>query len=341
MKTNRIDSLDIARPLMMLGVVLIHSSMIMELPTEMNGSTAERLMIFFSQDLSGGCVPAFYIISGFLFFSSKKHFDQASYIAKLKRRFRSLIIPYLLWNLIASAIFLFKTIALGYDGMGIVNNGSVNFLRFLEGFWATADGYPFDFPMWFIRDLIIMIIVSPVFYILARRTWATVLTIVAAISFAFPVVGTPYFLLGAWIAIHHKTISTRLLAIGSCLLLTCVLLNLWGNEMNHIALDICKFARNIGVTSGAVLFGRYACRHGITASSNLQEMVFFVYAFHGVYCTLLRKSILSIVGFKDSLNILSAYFLTFAILIVVSALCYVILRHIVPHLISVLCGSRG
>lgn len=225
--------------------------------------------------------------------------------------------------------------------MGIVNNGSMNFLRFLEGFWATSDGYPFDFPMWFIRDLIIMIIASPIFYIAARQTWATVLITIAAIWLAFPIVGVPYFLIGAWIAIHHKTISTRLLAIGSCLLLTCVLLNLMGNEMTDIVRNICIFARNLGVTSGAILLGRYICRHRTTASSNLQEMVFFVYAFHGLYCTLLRKSILSLLGLDNSFSILLAYFLTFVTLILTSILCYVVLKRISPHLISVLCGARS
>ena len=47
-------------------------------------------------------VPAFFFISVFLFFLSKKN-----YIVKLRSRFHSLFIPYVLWNLLVLLLYVF------------------------------------------------------------------------------------------------------------------------------------------------------------------------------------------------------------------------------------------
>lgn len=45
-------------------------------------------------------VPLFFLISGFLFFY-RRDFDETVYKQKLKSRFMTLFIPYVLWNMIA------------------------------------------------------------------------------------------------------------------------------------------------------------------------------------------------------------------------------------------------
>ena len=56
--------------------------------------------VYFSGILTAVCVPFFFWISGLLFFY-KTDFSLPIYFKKLRRRFRSLFIPYILWNIIA------------------------------------------------------------------------------------------------------------------------------------------------------------------------------------------------------------------------------------------------
>ncbi len=54
----------------------------------------------FSDILFGPAVPLFFMISGFLFFVGVNKFDTATYKCKILSRARTLLIPYLIWNLI-------------------------------------------------------------------------------------------------------------------------------------------------------------------------------------------------------------------------------------------------
>ena len=45
-------------------------------------------------------VPLFFFISGYLFFLQKE-FNRQEYLRKLQKRVKTLLVPYLLWNLIA------------------------------------------------------------------------------------------------------------------------------------------------------------------------------------------------------------------------------------------------
>ena len=58
---------------------------------------------FFSEVLPQIGVPLFFIISGYLFFH-KDQFDCHVYKQKLLKRARTLLVPYLLWNLVAALI---------------------------------------------------------------------------------------------------------------------------------------------------------------------------------------------------------------------------------------------
>jgi surface polysaccharide O-acyltransferase-like enzyme len=76
------------------------------------------LYLLLSDGICRLAVPTFFIISGFLFFINVTDFTWEQYKYKIKRRFRSLVIPYFLWNLIAiilsvAALALLPSISLG------------------------------------------------------------------------------------------------------------------------------------------------------------------------------------------------------------------------------------
>lgn len=87
-------------------------------------------------------------------------------------------------------------------------------------FWGVDSQGPWNGPLWFLRDLFVMMVLSPVFEFVIRKTkWLLPLLglslmignfagdkIIRGLSY----VGVTYFSLGAYIGIYHKDILTTL-----------------------------------------------------------------------------------------------------------------------------------
>lgn len=75
--------------------------------------------VFFSHVLAHIAVPIFFFISGYLFFIKTPILTKEIYIDKLKKRWNSLVIPYLLWNifpiLVVACLWFLKYIIFNHD----------------------------------------------------------------------------------------------------------------------------------------------------------------------------------------------------------------------------------
>ena len=59
-----------------------------------------------SYGLCASAVPLFFLISGFLYFKGcESQFGLKDYMAKNRKRLRTLLIPYLLWNIFTLLLF--------------------------------------------------------------------------------------------------------------------------------------------------------------------------------------------------------------------------------------------
>ena len=100
-------SIDFLRFPLIVGVVLIHahfSNVIMNgvnvnILHEYSCPIYDTTSYFFSELIGRIAVPLFFFISGFLFFYRSKEFSLSVYRHKLKNRGRSILLPYLFWNL--------------------------------------------------------------------------------------------------------------------------------------------------------------------------------------------------------------------------------------------------
>ncbi len=138
---------------LIVGVVFIHCGGMIDAPQKGNVSDWYYWIIrMFSGVLPLVCVPLFFIISGFLFF-----YKNGSYRNKLYKRMYSLGIPYLIWNILGIIIICFKHFALPkyfpkWNDWDTCLNSFLNIFR--------CSGTPPDYPLWFIRDLIVIVIFS-------------------------------------------------------------------------------------------------------------------------------------------------------------------------------------
>lgn len=108
-------------------------------------------------------VPSFYFISGLLFY---KMTSGAEIKRKLKKRVRTLLIPYLIWN----TLFLFIFYAMIHipfigDKMNMVNF-ELNISTVTRGIFLSAFS-----PLWFVKNLIVFVACAPLLYQIIKRKY--------------------------------------------------------------------------------------------------------------------------------------------------------------------------
>ena len=114
------------------------------------------------------------------------------YVQKMKNRFKSLFIPYIIWNIIAllSKLAVFLLCLSFIFKNAYMKQLDVRMSTFLYELWDASKGmviepeilsappsqrltneiFPADAPLWFVRDLMIVAISTPVLYWLLKRT---------------------------------------------------------------------------------------------------------------------------------------------------------------------------
>ena len=144
----------------------------------------EIVKLVVSETLVKVAMPTFFVMSGYLFFENITEWNARTYWSKLRRRVKTLLVPYIIWN-IAMAVKL-KTFSLSI---------------FVE---------PANMPLWFLRDLIIVSLLTPIIYIGVRKLgyWLFVLLLPIYLTGLYTIQPglTPYavcfFTLGAFLSIR-------------------------------------------------------------------------------------------------------------------------------------------
>ncbi len=199
------------------GIVFQHSYYI-------GGSTDSTALLrgLFSWTLGGMGVPVFFVISGYLFFlqfpidGEFLRWDWHTYFLKIRRRTGSLLLPYFLWNVVT--IFYLQ---LTFDWHQlwdciVFNSGRHN----VFGLEVAPDFAPVNGVLWFVRDLMVLSLFTPLIYIALRYTkfyFLILLFILRTLHFPTVVNGqfftaVCFFSLGAYLSIFRKDLSQVALA---------------------------------------------------------------------------------------------------------------------------------
>lgn len=151
-----------------------------------------------SQVVSRCGVPIFFLLSAVLLFRAEH-----SYIEILRKKAGTLLTPYLIWNTFWIAVFLIlqnlPITAAFFSG----SNTPILQCSIKEwfGLYGIGQEYPHCYPLWFMRDLMAAVLVSPLLKALADRSPKTALCIGMGLAI-FPVsffgqTALAWFLVGA------------------------------------------------------------------------------------------------------------------------------------------------
>lgn len=146
-----------------------------------------NLSFLLGQIFSRIAVPLFFFISGFLFFFNVKQFTKDVYLQKIKSRISTLLVPYLFWNLLMIVLYFciqnfFPDITSGRTKLMC----DYSFSDWLACFWDYKSINPFlaeTHPIspilgqfWFIRDLMVVVVFTPLLYwLLSKLRFACVM----------------------------------------------------------------------------------------------------------------------------------------------------------------------
>ncbi|MDE6513517.1 MAG: acyltransferase [Muribaculaceae bacterium] len=329
--------------LLILGVVIIHSNIAGDGAPFANAGL--EIASFVSSQLGKAFVPSFFVISGYLFFLGVERFSASLYAGKLRSRFFTLVIPYVLWNLICAALLYFKFKVLNFESYGVYGvDGSVDWRRFILGFWNFYDGYPFAPAFWFIRNLICFVVLSPIAYFIGRKWWLTVGTIVVCIIFDTWLFCMEFFIIGASLALNG--FDLRRLRLPAAGVLLPVAAYLAGAYALHIVVGGRWFlpVYLVLTLSGFMVFLNAALRLNGMENSRVGNLLiqstFFIYAFHQCFCSIVRKAWLGVVGDSSTGAALVSYAGSFLTQVAICFAVWLIMRRLAPGLLRVLTGNR-
>ncbi len=169
-------------------------------------NTYEFLKLLVSQTMVKVAVPVFFIISGYLFFSNVDEWNLQVYRSKMLRRIKTLLIPFIVWNLLMAVklkTFSWNMFWTYWNPAGI----QIDWLGHEQLMTAPA-----NMPLWFLRDLIIVSLLTPIIYIGVRRLgyWLLGMLTVAYLSGVCAFIpglsayAVFFFTLGAFLSIRKK-----------------------------------------------------------------------------------------------------------------------------------------
>ena len=195
-------------------VFFIHSNFAKEIVSDSIISVVNyKVSYFFSNSITRFAVPMFFMMSGISFF---KNYDNKKYLAKIKARLFTLVIPYLLWN----TIWMLWEIFTSYSFLAKFSENNVpyplNPISILKGVFF----YGCNVPFWFVFDLIVFSFAAPLVFLVIKNKYVGIISVVclSVVSlfgiylpmdvFYYPM-SIVFYLVGAIIGYHFFEFSCK------------------------------------------------------------------------------------------------------------------------------------
>lgn len=374
-KKLRLQELDLLRFPMAVVVVAIHTLnsggfRVQGLAVSLEGMPVTREVIrFLEGSLWKLPVPLFFFISGFVFFLGAD-FTKEAYARKLGSRVKTLLIPYLIWNVAAVLWGLVAFIPCLSPVFPNAHGGRLDFSlsAVLATFWDARRGifgmmsggdymFPQDYPLWFVRELMVVAVCTPVLHWLMERMRCRLVAVLGVAWFVStyrnmePVnlLLTAFFFFswGAYMSVFRKDLRA---AFGRFFKPSAVLFPLLGLlyvASSHFTPPDCQAAVSCTIRSLNVLVGLFfaygasawlSSRRVCGASPFLAASSFFIYAGHVFVSSYVLKLLYLLLKPVTDAGMLSFHVLAVAVVVGFLLLVFRLLGHHAPSLLDVLVG---
>ncbi len=374
----RSQSLDLLRFPLAVVVLAIHTFNTSGLTIQGTSVAVDGLPFFLEVNhfidgfLRGQSVPIYFFISGYVFFLGVK-LTKEKYAQKLRNRVKTLLIPYLIWNIIAVLYSLVRVIpCLSFLFPNAQKwQWNISLSSVLGVFWDNSHGilgnptasvdastslstYPADFPLWFVRDLMIVVLCTPLMYWLLKRTRYYVVLLLGVLWFTLGYCNlghahqllTAFFFFswGAYMSVNAKDMMHEFNRFFKPSMVLYPLLALLYVLSVHYFPSLTDTIKRVNVFVGLLFaynLSSWLLKHKVCKPSPfLASSSFFVYVAHGMFCADWLKVFFKIFHPTGELGILLLY--VFAVVANVSMLLLVfyLLRRFAPGFLRVIAGRK-
>lgn len=329
--------------ILILMVVYIHSYY---LEAESNHPLALGIQLMCSgYGLSCVANSLFFFFSGLLFFNGIESVKDC--FPKIKKRIRSLLVPYIIWNVIF-VIWYMVLQNLPYIGVLIKDDMLCRvfqpniFASLYELFWIPA-----NFPLWFLRDLMIMVAVSPLLYFVIKyiKWFAPLLFVLVSPFVALHI--SPFFLLGGCVAMHSslEEISEKLIGgektfVAAAIYLGYSVVQIWMKEHHpYVSFVVCL----CGIITIWELYdwieSKLLLKSKLSSLKFALGYSFFIYLFHEPAFNIIKKLGLKVLGVHEW-SLILLYLINPLIMCAIAIMVAKLLQRFTPKMYSILVGGR-
>lgn len=344
------EALNITRFVMSIFIVFFHAYTSVQIYDYWKDLPVYRgVARFFSLQIGEMGVPVFFLISGYLFFGKYQQ-TWMCYKSKMQKRFYSLFVPYIFWNaFIIAAYYVAESIptiqTLFNEGGKLVHDFDLH--DFLFAFWSHKGGNPILTQMWFVRDLLLLVICAPIIYLLARYAKFVAIFCFGLIWFVKWEVpnwesGLLFFFIGACFSIYGKSITEEVRKIAPFLFILTPLLLLADFLLSGTTTGFYVHRTLIFVG----VFFIIALVTVLIEKKKMHDIVFltsgsfFLYIIHDPMIRFVRKFTLRWIDHTSEFQAIAIYFAAVAIDVAVAYFVFWCLRKCAPGFLKWSTGGR-
>lgn len=313
-------------------------------------------------------VPIYFFIAGYVFFYGVE-MNKDTYLRKLKNRVKTLLIPYFIWNTVELMMKILPFLLPIPFIQNLLPAGELHFSwknvldcygyygGQLIGVVLPQNSSPINAALWFLRDLMIVVLCAPLLYTLLRLIgkylvfflgviWVGIFYFQAYISYAYIYISSAFFFFswGAYMSIGRKDMleefgryfkwSMWLYPVLACLYVVAAyfLPQLCGTIKQLNVIVGLLFAYNLA----AWLLKTGRCRlHPFLASS-----AFFIYVSHTLVVSKLLRILMTLIQPVSEFRLFAIYILTTIISLGFLLGVFYLLRRYTPGFLKIIAGRK-
>ena len=314
--------------------------------------------------LSSRSVPIYFFISGYVFFRSA-HFDWAQYGRKLKNRLHTLLVPYIVWNAIALLVILFFRLPIFASINPVEGSPDFSLSALLNTFWNKECGvfpiaepsghiFPQNEALWFIRDLMVIALFTPLIYLLLRRVGWLLLVVLGVVWVLiecnvievlwFPLQGFFFFSMGAYMGVNRCDIVETFDKVKYSSAIVCVVASVLYMALCDSMPVVASFMHTCSIFTGLITAINIAAylilRHHCRVSGFLASSAIFIYMAQTICAKYIFKALVWVVQPSTGLQyvLLTVFALCVALGFLLSL--YYLMKRYTPSLLHVMTGRR-
>ncbi|MBQ9771241.1 MAG: acyltransferase [Lentisphaeria bacterium] len=286
-------------------------------------------------------IPSFFMISGFLFFLGIENIHDIG--RKIKKRIYSLLLPYLLWNIL---LLLLIMLLLKVPVLTSLLSEKYGFTFEKFYFLQKITIFPIIGQFWYIRTLIIFVCFTPLLLLIYQYRILSFFLFGLAVSFWQPVdcrifstEGIVFFYLGGFIGYYqlHKTIKFQWISCFLPLMISMLIIAELYFQLNYKFWYLRIFISVIFLFQISLYL---SCKSALCKRVvHWNQYSFFIYAVHGALLAALSVGFSKLLPHTPWFSFIM-FFTCILTTIFATVLSAISLRKVLPKFYNLLTGGR-